>query len=92
LERIVAHTPANSVIVAPWVYATPMGYASYVEHRFGSRIVVTSELPDLADRYTAWARRRPLYLIDEGAAPYSQPPLRLIEVDAAFPRIERVEP
>lgn len=90
LERVIAHTPANAIIVTPWVYATPMGYASYVEHRFGSRIVVTSELPDLADRYAAWARQRPLYLIDEGAAPYSQPPLRLIEVDGAFPRIERV--
>jgi hypothetical protein len=91
LDRIVAHTPSNAVIVAPWVYATPMGYASYVEHRFGSRIVVTSELPDLADRYAAWARRRPLYLIDEGAATYSQPSLRLTQMDAAFPRIERVE-
>ncbi|MDQ2909091.1 MAG: DUF2723 domain-containing protein [Candidatus Eremiobacteraeota bacterium] len=53
-ERI--STP-TAIVVAPWVYATPLAYAAYVERNFGRRIVVTAEPQSLAGRMAAWSNR-----------------------------------
>ena len=52
-DDVVAHSAPNAIIVAPWLYATPLAYRSYVEHRFGERIVVTAWPRDVARSFPA---------------------------------------
>lgn len=53
-ERI--STP-DAIVVAPWIYATPLAYAAYVERSFGHRLIVTAEAATLRERMAAWSSR-----------------------------------
>lgn len=64
-DRVLAEHPANAVIVAPWLYATPLAYRSYVERDFGDRIVVTADLAAFRGRYREWLGSRPVVLIGD---------------------------
>jgi 4-amino-4-deoxy-L-arabinose transferase-like glycosyltransferase len=63
IASVVEKTPRNAILIAPWLYATPLAYAAYVEDRLGDRIVETSWLSDDAQRVPLWARTRPVYVV-----------------------------
>ena len=63
IDTAAEKTPPDAILIAPWLYATPLAYGAYVEHRLGDRIVVSSWLSENADRVPAWLRQRPVYVI-----------------------------
>ena len=63
VDRVVAHTPADAIVVVPWQYAPPLAYRAYVERRFGERIVVTAWPKEVAQQFAGWLRQRPVYVI-----------------------------
>jgi hypothetical protein len=65
IERVKLLTRDNAIIVAPWIYATPLGYGAYVEHALGRRIVVTADAHEYAAKYRAWLARRPLVVVSD---------------------------
>lgn len=91
VRRVMQQTEDTAVIITPWVYATPLAYAAYVEGSLGHRTVVTGDLPDLVYRYRALVRRHPLYLIDDAALPFAAAPFTLHQLGDDFPRLVRVE-
>ena len=69
IDRIVRETPPDAIIVAPWMYATPLAYAAYVQRRLGDRIVVTGWPNDYVAYYPAWlAGRRPIRFVSDDPA------------------------
>ncbi|TAM62442.1 DUF2723 domain-containing protein [bacterium] len=62
IDTVRASTPGDAVVVAPWMDATALGYAAYVERSLGRRIIVSAWPDDIAARYPAWMRMRPVYL------------------------------
>jgi len=67
IDRIVAQTPDNAVLVAAWNDATVLAYGAYVERRFGHRILVTGWPPDYLADYPRWVRERPVIVVTDGA-------------------------
>ena len=65
IDRIVRETPADAILVAPWMYATPLAYAAYVEKRLGQRIVLTGWPNDYTAYYPAWLADRPIEFITD---------------------------
>jgi hypothetical protein len=59
--------PDGSIILAEWAYATPLAYASYVEHDLGDRVVVSAGPLQYAGRIKGWLAHRPVYVISLGA-------------------------
>ncbi|MEO6991795.1 MAG: DUF2723 domain-containing protein [Candidatus Baltobacteraceae bacterium] len=61
VDRFIAD---GAIVVAPWVLATPLGYAAYVSHAFGNRILDVGT-PDGEARYLAvWLKARRAYVVD----------------------------
>jgi hypothetical protein len=89
VDRIIASTPSNALIIANWAYATPLAYAAYVEHRMGGRIVETAWVGDDAAYLPQWVRERPVYAVVLGSAP-TLPGVRTVEADIGFPSLLRV--
>lgn len=87
IARILAKTPPDAIIVTPWVYATPLGYAAYVQHRLSGRTVVTAEPKDIADRFYAWSRKRPVYIVYYETPALAIPKMKVASVDSAFPAL-----
>jgi 4-amino-4-deoxy-L-arabinose transferase-like glycosyltransferase len=89
VDRVIASTPRNAIVIANWAYATPLAYAAYVEHRLGDRIVETAWVGDDAPYLARWTRERPVY-----AVVTSEPPeikgVRFVDADLDFPRLLRV--
>jgi len=54
--------------VASWAYATPLGYAKYVDGSMGDRIVVYVEVPRDAALIASLARKYRTDLVMEGDA------------------------
>jgi hypothetical protein len=65
IQRVKLLTRDDTIVVAPWIYATPLGYGAYVEHSLGRRIVVTAGAHDYANKYRAWIARRPLVVVSD---------------------------
>ncbi len=63
IDTVVKNTPRNAILISPWLYATPLAYAAYVQHRLGDRIVESSWLADDAPRVPGWMRSRPVYVV-----------------------------
>lgn len=63
ISSALAHTPANAILIAPWLYATPLAYGAYVERSLGHRIVETAWLVDDASRVPEWTKTRPVYVV-----------------------------
>ena len=63
VRNVVAATRDGSIVVSPWVPATPLGYAAYVERSFGTRVLDVSTVSDDAARIRVWLRERPVYAI-----------------------------
>jgi hypothetical protein len=90
IARVRAVTGPNDVIVAPWVYVTPLGYARYAEKSLGDRTPVNAELPEGAPLIRALARSHPTDVVLEKRAKI--PGVELIQIDAGFPHIYRAVP
>jgi Protein of unknown function (DUF2723) len=84
-----SHTPPNAILVAPWLYATPLAYAAYVEHDLGNRIVEVAWLADDAALVPSWIKTRPVYVVylAWGDLP---PGYRLERVRGADPPLYRI--
>lgn len=63
ISSVVKNTPDNAVLISPWLFATPLAYGAYVEHRLGHRIVESAWLADDAAYVPAWTRTRPVYVV-----------------------------
>lgn len=92
VDRIIQETPPNSVIVAPWVFATPLGYAAYVERRLGDRIVETAQpfVPPVP--LLPLARKRPVFVLYFETTPRPIPGVRQVAVDVRNPALYRIVP
>jgi hypothetical protein len=65
IDRIRILTPPDAIVVAPWLYATPLGYGAYVEHRLGARIIVTADPQEYLAKYRGWLRTRPVVVVSD---------------------------
>lgn len=63
IEEVRAATPDGSVLVATWVFAPPLAYCAYVEHRLGSRIVDPAWIGDESERLASWTAVRPVFVV-----------------------------
>lgn len=63
ITTVVEKTPRNAVLIAPWLFATPLAYAAYVEHRLDDRIVDAAWLADRKTQVPRWTRTRPVYVV-----------------------------
>jgi len=66
IDTVRSSTPANAVVVTPWLDATALGYAAYVQRSLGSRIIVSAWPDDMVAEYPAWMRQRPVYVAFDG--------------------------
>lgn len=87
VQRVVANTPPSAVIVAPWIYVTPMGYSAYAAHRFGNRIPYNAQIEDSIPTILRLALQRPTYVVLDKKF---VPGLNLKLVDRGRPNILRV--
>ncbi len=63
IETVLKNTPRNAVLLSPWIDATPLAYAAYVEHALGDRIVDSAWLADDAKLVPAWTLSRPVFVV-----------------------------
>jgi hypothetical protein len=87
VERVRADTPDDAVIVAPWVLASPLGYAEYVERSYGDRIVAAGSVDADGAYLRPVLRARPVYVVLDNHVPNG---FRLIEVDAGDPPVYKL--
>jgi 4-amino-4-deoxy-L-arabinose transferase-like glycosyltransferase len=89
VDRVIASTPRNAIVISNWAYATPLAYAEFVEHRLGDRIVETAWVGDDAPYLARWIRERPVYAVVMGAPPEIKG-VRFMDADLEYPRLLRV--
>ena len=65
IDRVRIETPPNAIVVAPWLYATSLGYGAYVEGRLAQRIVVTADPKEYIAKYRDWLRTRPVIVVSD---------------------------
>ena len=88
LQNVRVHTPPHAILIAPWLYATPLAYAAYVDRSLGDRIVETAWLSDDADRVPTWLRTRPVVVVD---VPWGEVPgYRTVRIFAGDPPLYAV--
>jgi len=85
IERVIARTPADAIVVAPWNEATTLAYGSYVLHALGRRIVVTAGAREDQAHYRTWLRTRPLVVVSDEAMLF--PGFRVTELDEGEPHL-----
>ena len=88
IARVRGLTPSSAIVIAPWVYATPLAYAEYVERSMGDRIIETGTLDGDQAYLQRWSQMRPIYVVFQQAVPNG---FRLIEVSSADPPLFRLE-
>jgi hypothetical protein len=84
IDRIVRETAPNAILVAPWMYATPLAYGAYVEKRLGKRVVVTGWPSDYIAYYPSWIEDRPIVFVSDDPV-LSVVGLRVREPDVLTP-------
>ena len=65
INRVIARTPPNAILVANWAYATTLGYAAYVDRSLGDRILVTAFAGQFESFYPRWSTLRPIYMVNQ---------------------------
>jgi len=80
IDKVIANTPDDAILVANWAYATPLGYAAFVERRLGHRIVVTAFPKEYRSYFDQWLKTRPVFLVNQG--PYQDDSLRQTQISS----------
>jgi hypothetical protein len=80
ISRVRLLTPPNAVVVAPWLYATSLGYGAYVEHVLGDRIIVTADPKEYVGKYRDWLRARPVVVVSDGDETFGGFTQRVLDV------------
>jgi hypothetical protein len=63
--RVAGVTRDDAIVVASWNFATPLGYAAYVDRAFGHRVVLCALPADFHAFYPGWLREhRQLVVVD----------------------------
>jgi hypothetical protein len=88
VARVRALTPNNAVIVAPWVLASPLAYAEYVERSYGDRIVAAGSVAADGIYLVPVLRSRPVYIVLDAHVPKG---FRLRKVSGADPPIYKLD-
>lgn len=89
VNRVLNLTPRDAIVVAPWVYVTPLGYAAYVDWRAQDRIIVDQDVASAnAPQYAHWLQHRPVYLVVE--SPLHLPGLCTQRTGSQHPLLLRV--
>ena len=65
IDRVKLLTPPDAIVVAPWLYATPLGYGAYVERALGARTVVTADPQEYLAKYRRWLAARPVVVVSD---------------------------
>jgi len=65
INKVIANTPDGSILVANWTFATPLGYAAYVDGSLGKRVVVTAFSADYSSFYPNWLKSHRIFLVNE---------------------------
>ncbi len=65
VDRVRLLTPKNAIVVAPWLYATSLGYTAYVDRAFGNRVLVTADPDEYLAEYRAWLGTRPVVVVSD---------------------------
>ncbi len=73
IAHVLAATDPRAIVIAEWVYATPLAYAAYVEKVTGERTVVAGSAQSLASHLPAWTRERAVYALAEQPPAVSGP-------------------
>ncbi len=63
VAEIKALTPDDAIVLAEWAYSTPLAYASYVDHSFGDRVVVSAGTDQYTSYIAGWLAKRPVYFV-----------------------------
>jgi 4-amino-4-deoxy-L-arabinose transferase-like glycosyltransferase len=63
INTAVEKTPDNAVLIAPWLFATPLAYEAYVNRGLGDRIVDAAWLADEAENVPRWSKTRPVFVV-----------------------------
>jgi hypothetical protein len=84
IQRVRADTPDDAVIVAPWVLASPLGYAEYVERSYGDRIIAAGSVDADVGYLRPVLRTRPVYVVLDSQVPSG---FRLRKIDAGDPPV-----
>ncbi|HET9394173.1 MAG TPA: DUF2723 domain-containing protein [Candidatus Rubrimentiphilum sp.] len=88
IGTVVAHTPDDAVLLAPWIDSTALAYAAYVDRSLGRRIVDSAWLSDEAARVPGWIRQgRHVYVVDQVYG--SVPGYRLVKIPGS-PDVYRI--
>ena len=88
IRTVVAHTPDDAVLLAPWIDSTALAYAAYVDGSLGHRIVDSAWLSDEAARVPRWIREgRHVYVVDQVFG--SIPGYRLVKIPGS-PDVYRI--
>ncbi len=69
IAEVLRATPNDDIVVAPWVYAMPLGYAAYARESMGARTVVMAGEPQIDGLARGWLRDRPVYAVTEQPPP-----------------------
>jgi hypothetical protein len=88
VDRVRAETPTNAIVVSFWAYATPLAYASYVEHSFDDRLVEAQWIGDDRNYLPQWLAKRPVYVVAQYMP--SIPGYRFTPTSDEYPFIYRV--
>lgn len=90
VDRVATLTPPNAIVVVKWLYATPLAYGAFVEHRLGDRIVVTGLPEEYRADFPRWVRERPVVVIADEAP--SIPGFALRDLDPTGPHLYLLQP
>jgi hypothetical protein len=69
INVVINGTPENAIIISPWLTATGLAYAAYVQHRFGDRILETAWYTDDAQYIDRWVKERPVVIVGDPTYP-----------------------
>jgi hypothetical protein len=85
IARVATDTPPHAIVVAPWNYATPLAYGTYVLHALGDRIILTADAHAYQRLYRRWMRTRPVVVVSNDEVHYKD--FRLTELDIGSPHL-----
>jgi 4-amino-4-deoxy-L-arabinose transferase-like glycosyltransferase len=63
IERVTALASGNAIVLAPWIDATTLAYAAYVDGTLSGRIIVPAAPDEYARYFAHWPPERRIYLV-----------------------------